>query len=108
MYESMRKMILESRKPDGASYLAGLGLTFSVTLRPEEGGASHDLMEGGGATPVTPSNVYKYVREYALLRMIVINQEPLQVSSWLFYGGLIIRTNWSLNHLHLSTVSIVD
>ncbi len=79
VYESMRKMIVESRKPDGATYLATLGLTFSVTLRPEEGGASHDLLEGNGATPVTPDNVYEYVRRYALLRMITINQEPLEV-----------------------------
>lgn len=80
VYESMRKMIIESRKPDGLAYLATLGLTFSVTLRPEEGGATHDLLEGGGAICITPDNVYEYVRRYALLRMVTINQEPLQVT----------------------------
>ena len=76
----MRKMILESRKPDGAAYLSTLGLSFSLTLRPEEGGASHDLLEGRGAATVTPDNVYEYVRQYALLRMVTINQDPLEVS----------------------------
>ena len=72
-------MILDSRKPDGAEYLSTLGLTFSVTLRPDEGGANHDLIEGAGSTPVTPDNVYEYVRKYTLLRMVTVNQEPLQV-----------------------------
>ena len=74
-------MILDSRNPDGAEYLSTLGLTFCVTLRPDEGGATHDLIEGAGSTPVTPDNVYEYVRKYALLRMVTVNQDPLQVDS---------------------------
>ena len=72
-------MILDSRKSDGAAYLSTLGLTFSVTLRPEEGGMSHDLIEGGGANPVTPDNVYEYVRQYAMLRMVTVNLDSLEV-----------------------------
>ena len=79
-------MILDSRKSDGAAYLSTLGLTFSVTLRPEEGGMSHDLIEGGGANSVTPDNVYEYVRQYALLRMVTVNLDSLEVCVCVFGG----------------------
>ena len=72
-------MILDSRKPDGAECLSALGLTFAVHLRPEEGGETVELVPNGGSITVTPSNVMDYVKKYAMLRMVKINSEPLQV-----------------------------
>ena len=72
-------MILDSRKPDGAESLSTLALTFAVSLRPEEGGETVELIPNGGSISVTPSNVLEYVKKYAMLRMIKINSEPLQV-----------------------------
>ena len=79
VYESLRKMILDSRKPDGAESLAMLSLTFAVNLRPEEGGETVELIPNGGSVSVTPSNMLEYVKKYALLRMVKINSEPLSV-----------------------------
>lgn len=72
-------MILDSREPNGAELLASLGLTFSVTLSADEGGAVHELKEGGTNIPVTPDNVYEYIKEYSELRMIQVCWEPLMV-----------------------------
>ena len=79
MYESLRQLVLDSRTSEGANHLSSLGLTFHVTLRPEEGGGSHNLLGGKGGCPVTPENVYEYVRRYAELRMVEVNREALQV-----------------------------
>ena len=81
MYESLRKLILESRGPDGSEHLANLGLSFHVTLRPEEGGEGWDLLPGGALFSITPDNVYQYVQKYAELRMVRVNEEALQVSA---------------------------
>lgn len=72
-------MILDSREDNGEELLASLGLTFVVTLSLEEGGKVCELEEGGSNVPVTPSNVYDYVKKYAELRMVKVCQEPLQV-----------------------------
>lgn len=72
-------MILDSRKPDGAESLATLGLTFAVNLRPEEGGETVELIPNGGSVSVNPSNVLDYVKKYAMLRMVKVNADPLQV-----------------------------
>ena len=79
VYESLRKTILDSRKPNGAECLANLGLTFAVSLRPEEGGETVELVPNGGSVAVTPDNILEYVKKYAMLRMIEINGESLQV-----------------------------
>ncbi len=72
-------MILDSRKPDGAECLAALGLTFAVNLRPEEGGEVVELIPNGATVAVTPGNVLDYVKKYAMLRMVKVNGETLQV-----------------------------
>ena len=72
-------MILDSRKPDGPECLAALGLTFAVNLRPEEGGETVELIPNGASVAVTPGNVLDYVKKYAMLRMVKINGESLQV-----------------------------
>lgn len=38
-------------------------------------------MAGGGSIPVTPQNVYEYVRKYAEHRMLVVAEQPLHVST---------------------------
>ena len=79
VYESLRKTILDSREPNGSELLSSLGLTFAVTLSGEEGGKQCDLREGGASIPVTPDNVYEYVKKYAELRMIEACRESLEV-----------------------------
>ena len=90
VYESLRKMILDSREPNGAELLSALGLTFAVTLSAEEGGAVHELREDGANVAVTPENVYEYVKKYSELRMIDVCREPLEVGvvcGWVFVSG---------------------
>lgn len=81
-YESLRKLILTSRE---GKELRNLGVTFCVTLCPEEGGESVELVPGGSSVAVTAENIYEYVRKYAQLRMIHVNEEPLRVSAYVFY-----------------------
>lgn len=42
-----------------------------------------ELLAGGGSMPVTPQNVYEYVRKYAEHRMLVVAEQPLHVSTGL-------------------------
>ena len=39
-----------------------------------------ELLAGGVNMPVTPLNVYEYVRKYAEHRMLVVAEQPLHVS----------------------------
>lgn len=39
-----------------------------------------ELLSGGVNVPVTPLNVYEYVRKYAEHRMLVVAEQPLHVS----------------------------
>lgn len=39
-----------------------------------------ELLSGGVNMPVTPLNVYEYVRKYAEHRMLVVAEQPLHVS----------------------------
>lgn len=40
-----------------------------------------ELLAGGVNMPVTPLNVYEYVRRYAEHRMLVVAEQPLHVSA---------------------------
>lgn len=40
-----------------------------------------ELLTGGVNMPVTPLNVYEYVRKYAEHRMLVVAEQPLHVST---------------------------
>lgn len=40
-----------------------------------------ELLAGGSSMPVTPQNVYEYVRRYAEHRMLVVAEQPLHVSA---------------------------
>lgn len=42
--------------------------------------AQVELLSGGVNMPVTPLNVYEYVRKYAEHRMLVVAEQPLHVS----------------------------
>lgn len=50
--------------------LTKLPLTFSQV----------ELIPNGVNIPVTPQNVYEYVRKYAEHRMLVVAEQPLHVS----------------------------
>lgn len=40
-----------------------------------------ELIPNGVNIPVTPQNVYEYVRKYAEHRMLVVAEQPLHVSA---------------------------
>lgn len=42
-----------------------------------------ELIPNGVNIPVTPQNVYEYVRKYAEHRMLVVAEQPLHVSTLL-------------------------
>jgi len=79
LYESLRQLIVDAEtNPDSASALHSLDLRFCVDLCAEEGGGQVELAPGGRNIEVTSSNVYEYVRRYALKRMINSQEKALQ------------------------------
>ena len=81
MYDSLHELVVEAQQPTGAQHLEALQLTFQVQLRDEEGGGIHDLCINGGGRPVTPENVFEYVQQYTLLRMVNWCEPMLKVST---------------------------
>lgn len=51
-----------------------------------------ELLSGGVNMPVTPLNVYEYVRKYAEHRMLVVAEQPLHVSKILI--EMLLHFNW--------------
>lgn len=52
---------------------------FRISLLPEEGGSSVELVPGGRDIQVTESNLYDYVRMYANYRLIKTQEKALEV-----------------------------
>lgn len=77
VYESLRQLVTESTKTNGAM-LSGLELNFVISLAPEEGGGSVELVPGGREIPVNESNLYDYVRMYANYRLIKTQEKALE------------------------------
>lgn len=79
LYESLRQLILDAKtNPEAVSSLQALDLRFCVDLCAEEGGGQVELTLGGRNIEVTQSNVYEYVRRYALKRMLKSQEKALQ------------------------------
>ncbi|CAL7941705.1 unnamed protein product [Xylocopa violacea] len=77
IYESLRQLVIDSETKDSNSLFSALDLTFSIDLCPEEGGGSIELIRNGRDIEVTASNVYDYVRKYAEVRMIKVQEKAL-------------------------------
>uniref|UniRef100_A0A673UKV9 Ubiquitin protein ligase E3 component n-recognin 5 n=2 Tax=Suricata suricatta TaxID=37032 RepID=A0A673UKV9_SURSU len=77
MYESLRQLILASQSSDADAVFSAMDLAFAVDLCKEEGGGQVELIPNGVNIPVTPQNVYEYVRKYAEHRMLVVAEQPL-------------------------------
>nr|XP_031849236.1 E3 ubiquitin-protein ligase UBR5 [Nomia melanderi] len=77
IYESLRQFVIDSETKDSNSLFSALDLTFSIDLCPEEGGGSIELIPNGRDIEVTASNVYDYVRKYAEVRMIKVQEKAL-------------------------------
>ncbi|XP_069477553.1 E3 ubiquitin-protein ligase UBR5 isoform X1 [Ambystoma mexicanum] len=77
MYESLRQLILASQSTDADAVFAAMDLAFAIDLCKEEGGGQVELINNGVNVPVTPQNVYEYVRKYAEHRMLVVAEQPL-------------------------------
>ncbi|TGZ52597.1 Uncharacterized protein DBV15_10853 [Temnothorax longispinosus] len=77
IYESLRQLVIDAETKDSNSLFSALDLTFSIDLCPEEGGGSIELISNGRDVEVTASNVYDYVRKYAEVRMIKVQEKAL-------------------------------
>ncbi|TRY88597.1 hypothetical protein DNTS_029996 [Danionella cerebrum] len=77
MYESLRQLIRHSQTEEAEAVFAAMDLAFAVDLCKEEGAGQVELLSGGVNMPVTPLNVYEYVRRYAEHRMLVVAEQPL-------------------------------
>ena len=51
---------------------------FAIDLSPEEGGQEVELIPNSRNIRVTPTNVFNYVRQYALYRMVISQLAPIQ------------------------------
>jgi len=78
IYESLRQLVIDAETKDSNSLFSALDLTFSIDLCPEEGGGSIELVTNGRDIEVTGSNVYDYVRKYAEVRMIKVQEKALE------------------------------
>lgn len=56
-------------------------LHFRITLTPEEGGGSIELITNGRNIQVNEVNVYDYVRLYANYRLIKTHEKSLEVKT---------------------------
>ncbi|XP_070159750.1 E3 ubiquitin-protein ligase UBR5 isoform X2 [Polyergus mexicanus] len=77
IYESLRQLVIDAETKDSNSLFSALDLTFSIDLCPEEGGGSIELVSNGRDIEVTANNVYDYVRKYAEVRMIKVQEKAL-------------------------------
>ncbi|XP_066593371.1 E3 ubiquitin-protein ligase UBR5-like isoform X2 [Prorops nasuta] len=77
IYESLRQLVIDAETKDSNSLFSALDLTFSIDLCPEEGGGSIELIPNGRDNEVTAANVYDYVRKYAEVRMIKVQEKAL-------------------------------
>ncbi|XP_035381953.1 E3 ubiquitin-protein ligase UBR5 isoform X1 [Electrophorus electricus] len=77
MYESLRQLIRHSQTSEAEAVFAAMDLAFAIDLCKEEGSGQVELLTGGVNMPVTPQNVYEYVRKYAEHRMLVVAEQPL-------------------------------
>ncbi|XP_053571897.1 E3 ubiquitin-protein ligase UBR5 [Bombina bombina] len=77
MYESLRQLILASQSQDADAVFASMDLAFAIDLCKEESGGQVELIPNGVNIPVTPQNVYEYVRKYAEHRMLAVAEQPL-------------------------------
>ncbi|OXU30332.1 hypothetical protein TSAR_012971 [Trichomalopsis sarcophagae] len=76
IYESLRQLVVDTEA--NISNLFQLDLTFSIDLCPEEGGGSIELVPNGRDIEVTAGNIYDYVRKYAEVRMIKVQEKALE------------------------------
>ncbi|XP_014208162.1 E3 ubiquitin-protein ligase UBR5 isoform X2 [Copidosoma floridanum] len=77
IYESLRQLVVDAETKD-SSNLFHLDLTFNIDLCPEEGGGAIELVHNGHSIEVTTSNVYDYVRKYAEVRMVKVQDKALE------------------------------
>ncbi|XP_043283698.1 E3 ubiquitin-protein ligase UBR5 isoform X2 [Venturia canescens] len=78
IYESLRQLVVDAETKDSNSLFSALDLTFSIDLCPEEGGGSIELVPNGREIEVNGTNVYDYVRKYAEVRMIKVQEKALE------------------------------
>ena len=78
LYESLRQLVEDSKRPDASELFSALDLTYCIELRTEEGGGTVELIKGGNQVEVAPCNVHDYVKKYAEYRMITVARRALQ------------------------------
>ncbi|XP_068992895.1 E3 ubiquitin-protein ligase UBR5 isoform X2 [Neodiprion pinetum] len=78
IYESLRQLVVDAETKDSNSLFSELDLTFSIDLCPEEGVGSLELIPNGREIEVSASNIYDYVRKYAEVRMVKVQEKALE------------------------------
>ncbi|KAJ8353856.1 hypothetical protein SKAU_G00214230 [Synaphobranchus kaupii] len=76
-YESLRQLFRHAQTGEAEAVFAQMELAFAIDLCKEEGAGQVELLSGGVNMPVTPLNVYEYVRKYTEHRMLVVAEQPL-------------------------------
>lgn len=66
---------------DSESVIFFIFYCYRITLTPEEGGGSIELVTNGRNIQVNETNVYDYVRLYATYRLIKTHEKSLEVST---------------------------
>ncbi|XP_012256943.2 E3 ubiquitin-protein ligase UBR5 isoform X2 [Athalia rosae] len=78
IYESLRQLVVDAETKDSNSLFSELDLNFSIDLCPEEGVGSLELIPNGREVEVSATNVYDYVRKYAEVRMVKVQEKALE------------------------------
>lgn len=78
LYESLRQLMEDAKRPDSTDFFSSLDLTFYIQLPVEEGGRGVELVKGGLQVEVSPDNVMEYVKKYAEYRMYINCCKSLQ------------------------------
>jgi len=76
MYESLRGLLADTELKDAGQILSALDLTFTVD--DEFNCITHELIPGGSEVPVTPQNIYCYIRKYAQYKMVKSCEKALE------------------------------
>ncbi|XP_053696945.1 E3 ubiquitin-protein ligase hyd isoform X2 [Sabethes cyaneus] len=77
VYDSLRQLVKDSQTKSGITILQSLELNFVIDLIPEEGSGTIELVPGGRDIQVNETNVFDYVRKYAVYRMIKTQEKAL-------------------------------
>ncbi|XP_022226183.2 E3 ubiquitin-protein ligase hyd isoform X3 [Drosophila obscura] len=78
LYESFRQIIQNAQTKEGEETINRMELCFVIDLMKEEGCGNTELIPGGREVPVTPINIFDYIRRYTEYRLIKSQEKALE------------------------------